>query len=41
MIHYPQDKVDGMISHIASLADKKLIISFAPYTPQLALLKRI
>ena len=41
MIHYPQDKVDGMISHLASLADKKLIISFAPYTPQLALLKRI
>lgn len=41
MIHYPQDKVDDMIAHLASLADERLIISFAPYTLQYALLKRI
>lgn len=41
MIHYPQDKADAMITHLASLAEKKLIISFAPYTPYYALLKRI
>ena len=41
MIHYPQDKVDDMISHLAGLADDRLIISFAPYTVQYALLKRI
>jgi len=41
MIHYPQDKADAMISHLASLADEKLLISFAPYTPTYALLKRI
>ncbi|KAL6782169.1 CHLM1 [Auxenochlorella protothecoides x Auxenochlorella symbiontica] len=32
MIHYPQDKVNGMIKHLAGLADKRLIISFAPKT---------
>ena len=32
MIHYPQDKVDDMISHLAGLAEDRLIISFAPYT---------
>ena len=41
MIHYPQDKVDDMISHLAGLAEDRLIISFAPYTLQYALLKRI
>lgn len=41
MIHYPQDKVDDMIAHLASLAEDRLIISFAPYTMQYALLKRI
>lgn len=41
MIHYPQDKADDMISHLASLAEERLIISFAPYTMQYALLKRI
>ncbi len=41
MIHYPQDKVDDMIAHLASLADERLIISFAPYILQYALLKRI
>lgn len=30
-----------MIKHLASLSDKRLIISFAPYTPYYAVLKRI
>ena len=37
----PQTKADGMIKHLASLADERLIISFAPYTPYYAILKRI
>ncbi|GFR43554.1 hypothetical protein Agub_g4647, partial [Astrephomene gubernaculifera] len=41
MIHYPQDKVDAMITHLASLADKRLIISFAPKTLSYSILKRI
>ncbi|MCO5610384.1 hypothetical protein L7F22_064620 [Adiantum nelumboides] len=41
LIHYPKDKVSGMIAHLASLAEKRLIISFAPETFFLALLKRI
>jgi len=41
MIHYPQDRVDAMISHLASLSEKRLIISFAPYTVSYAILKRI
>ena len=32
MIHYPQDKVDDMVTHLASLSDDRLIISFAPKT---------
>lgn len=41
MIHYPQDKADAMISHLAGLADQRLIISFAPKTPYYSILKRI
>jgi len=41
MIHYPQDKVNGMIAHLASLADQRLIISFAPKTLAYSILKRI
>jgi magnesium-protoporphyrin O-methyltransferase len=41
MIHYPQDKVDGMVQHLASLAEERLIISFAPNTLALTILKRI
>ena len=37
----PQAKADGMIKHLASLSDERLIISFAPYTPYYAVLKRI
>lgn len=41
MIHYPQDRVDAMIQHLASLSENRLIISFAPYTIGYAVLKRI
>jgi magnesium-protoporphyrin O-methyltransferase len=41
MIHYPQDKADAMVAHLASLAERRVVVSFAPYTPQYALLKRI
>uniref|UniRef100_A0A7S0L2B9 Magnesium-protoporphyrin IX methyltransferase C-terminal domain-containing protein n=1 Tax=Coccolithus braarudii TaxID=221442 RepID=A0A7S0L2B9_9EUKA len=32
MIHYPSDKMVGMVGHLAGLAEKRLIISFAPNT---------
>jgi magnesium-protoporphyrin O-methyltransferase len=41
MIHYPQSKADAMVTHLAGLAEKRLIVSFAPYTPYYAVLKRI
>lgn len=41
MIHYPQDRVDGMIRHLGSLAEERLIISFAPKTLAYSILKRI
>ncbi len=41
LIHYPQDKAAEMISHLASLAQSRLIISFAPKTPALSVLKKI
>ncbi|XP_038880651.1 magnesium protoporphyrin IX methyltransferase, chloroplastic [Benincasa hispida] len=41
LIHYPQNKADGMIAHLASLAGKRLIISFAPKTFYYDLLKRV
>jgi magnesium-protoporphyrin O-methyltransferase len=41
LIHYPQEKAAEMISHLASIAQSRLIISFAPKTPCLSLLKKI
>ncbi|MCP2731715.1 magnesium protoporphyrin IX methyltransferase [Limnofasciculus baicalensis] len=41
LIHYPQDKAAQMISHLASLAESRLILSFAPKTLCLTLLKKI
>ncbi|MGI0488346.1 magnesium protoporphyrin IX methyltransferase [Pantanalinema rosaneae CENA516] len=41
LIHYPQDKAAEMISHLSSLAESRLILSFAPKTPCYTLLKRI
>jgi magnesium-protoporphyrin O-methyltransferase len=41
LIHYPQEKAAEMISHLASKAQSRLILSFAPKTPCLSLLKKI
>jgi magnesium-protoporphyrin O-methyltransferase len=41
LIHYPQEKAGEMISHLASLAEYRLILSFAPKTFFLSILKRI
>ncbi|KAF2312798.1 hypothetical protein GH714_040496 [Hevea brasiliensis] len=41
LIHYPQSKADGMIAHLASLAENRLILSFAPRTFYYDLLKRV
>lgn len=41
MIHYPQDRVDAMINHLASLSSNRLVISFAPKTLAYSVLKRI
>jgi magnesium-protoporphyrin O-methyltransferase len=41
MIHYPQEQAMEMIAHLGSLADSRLIISFAPKTLAYTLLKKI
>jgi magnesium-protoporphyrin O-methyltransferase len=41
LIHYPQDKAAAMIQHLSSLAEHRLILSFAPKTLCYTLLKRI
>eukprot|EP00466_Bigelowiella_natans_P019803 jgi/Bigna1/92591/estExt_fgenesh1_pm.C_370010 len=41
MIHYPDNKANSMVKHLASLANKRLIISFAPKTFYYSTLKRI
>ena len=40
-IHYPQQPAEEMVRHLAAMAERHLIVSFAPYTPLLALLKGI
>jgi magnesium-protoporphyrin O-methyltransferase len=40
-IHYPQAPAEAMVRHLASMAEQHLIVSFAPYTPLLAILKGI
>jgi magnesium-protoporphyrin O-methyltransferase len=40
-IHYPQAAAEAMVRHLADLAERQLIVSFAPYTPLLAVLKQI
>ena len=40
-IHYPQAAAEEMVRHLAAMAQKHLIVSFAPYTPLLAILKGI
>jgi len=41
LIHYPTDEAAKMIAHLASLAESRLIISFAPKTFLLSILKKI
>lgn len=41
LIHYPQDKAAEMISHLSSMAESRVILSFAPKTFALSLLKKI
>jgi magnesium-protoporphyrin O-methyltransferase len=41
LIHYPQDKAAQMIAHLTSLAESRIILSFAPKTFALSLLKKI
>ncbi|MBE9014072.1 magnesium protoporphyrin IX methyltransferase [Pseudanabaenaceae cyanobacterium LEGE 13415] len=41
LIHYPAEQAIDMIKHLASLADDRLILSFAPKTFLLTILKRI
>jgi len=40
-IHYPQAPAEAMVRHLCSLCEERLIVSFAPFTPLLALLKGI
>ncbi len=41
LIHYPQEKASEMISHLCSLAQSRVILSFAPKTFALSILKKI
>lgn len=41
LIHYPDADMEQMISHLGSLAESRLILSFAPKTPCYTLLKKI
>ena len=40
-IHYPQTVAEEMVKHLCDLSISRLIVSFAPYTPLLAMLKNI
>lgn len=41
LIHYPTEKAAEMIKHLSSLAESRIILSFAPKTLGLVLLKKI
>jgi magnesium-protoporphyrin O-methyltransferase len=41
LIHYPPEKAGEMLKHLASLADSRLILSFAPKTWYFDALKRV
>lgn len=41
LIHYPPDKMSGMVQHLAGLSKERLILSFAPKTWYYTLLKRV
>ena len=40
-IHYPQEAAEEMVRHLCAITEQRLIVSFAPYTPLLAILKGI
>ena len=40
-IHYPQKVAEEMVKHLCDLSKSSLVVSFAPYTPLLAILKNI
>ena len=41
LIHYPTEDAAKMIAHLASLAESRLILSFAPKTYLLSILKKV
>lgn len=41
MIHYPTDKMVGMVDRLCQLSDDTVYVSFAPNTPQLSVLKKV
>jgi magnesium-protoporphyrin O-methyltransferase len=41
LIHYPDAEMAAMISHLAGLAKRRLILSFAPQNPYYVLLKKV
>lgn len=41
LIHYPQEQAAEMITHLSSMAESRLILSFAPKTFALSLLKKV
>ena len=40
-IHYPQNAAEDMVRHLCNLTQERLIVSFAPYTFFLSILKKI
>jgi magnesium-protoporphyrin O-methyltransferase len=41
LIHYPQDKAADMIQHLSSLAESRVLLSFAPKTAFYSALKKV
>jgi magnesium-protoporphyrin O-methyltransferase len=41
LIHYPQDEATRMVDHLSSLAESRLLLSFAPKTAAYSVLKKI
>ncbi|MGF1569845.1 MAG: magnesium protoporphyrin IX methyltransferase [Nodosilinea sp.] len=41
LIHYPQEQVQGMVAHLSSLAESRLVLSFAPKTCFYTALKKV
>lgn len=41
LIHYPQDEATRMVNHLSSMAESRLLLSFAPKTAAYSVLKKI